>query len=80
MAIADIFEALTARDRPYSAPRSMSQALTIMASMCADGHLCQDLFGLFLTSGVYQQYGREYLDPEQLDDVDMPSLLAIASR
>jgi HD-GYP domain-containing protein (c-di-GMP phosphodiesterase class II) len=79
MAIADIFEALTARDRPYSAPRSVSVALNIMASMCSEGHLCQDLFALFLTSGVYQEYGREYLDPEQLDEVDVASLLAIAS-
>jgi hypothetical protein len=79
MAIADIFEALTARDRPYSAPRSMSGALTIMASMCSEGHLCQDLFALFLSSGVYHEYGREYLDPEQLDEVDVASLLAIAS-
>ena len=78
MAIADIFEALTARDRPYSSPRSMSQALRIMGSMCAQGHLCPDLFGLFLTSGVYREYGKEHLDPEQLDEVDIASVIAAA--
>ncbi len=79
MAIADIFEALTARDRPYGAPRTLSKALGIMGSMCSQGHLCADLFELFLTSGVYLEYGREYLDPEQLDEVDVASVIAVAS-
>ena len=75
MAIADIFEALTARDRPYSAPRPMSKALGIMGSMCAEGHLCPELFELFLKSGVYLEYGKEHLDPQQLDDVDIDSII-----
>ncbi len=79
MAIADIFEALTARDRPYSAPRSISKALGIMGSMCAQGHLCPDLFQLFLVSGVYLEYGQEFLDPRQLDEVDLDSLIAAAT-
>jgi HD-GYP domain-containing protein (c-di-GMP phosphodiesterase class II) len=79
MAIADIFEALTARDRPYSAPRTMSKALGIMGSMCSQGHLCADLFELFLTSGVYLEYGKEFLDPEQLDEVDVAALISVAS-
>ena len=79
MAIADIFEALTARDRPYSAPRALSKALGIMGSMCSEGHLCPELFELFLTSGVYLEYGREYLDPEQLDEVDIASVVEAAT-
>lgn len=75
MAIADIFEALTARDRPYSAPRPMSKALAIMGSMCAEGHLCPELFELFLRSGVYLEYGKEHLDPQQLDEVDIESVI-----
>ena len=75
MAIADIFEALTARDRPYSGPRPMSKAIGIMSAMCAEGHLCPELFELFLRSGVFQDYGRQYLDPQQMDEVDVESVI-----
>ncbi|MCU0305512.1 MAG: GAF domain-containing protein [Thermoanaerobaculales bacterium] len=74
MAIADVFEALTAADRPYMRPKSMSTALGIMAKMRDDGHLCPDLFELFLDSGVWREYGDEYLQPEQMDEVDITSL------
>jgi len=79
MAMADVFEALTARDRPYTAPRTLSKALGIMGSMCSQGHLCPDLFELLLTSGVYLAYGREFLDPEQLDEVDIASAIGEAT-
>ena len=78
MAIADIFEALTARDRPYHPPRSLSQAIGVMSSMCSQGHLCPDLFDLFLTSGVYLDYGKEYLDPRQIDPVDITAMVGTA--
>jgi HD-GYP domain-containing protein (c-di-GMP phosphodiesterase class II) len=71
MAIADIFEALTAADRPYTRPKTLSAAIRIMASMRDDGHLCPELFELFLSSGVYRQYGERFLAPEQLDEVDI---------
>jgi len=74
MALADIFEALTATDRPYMRPKTMSVALKIMATMRDGGHLCPDLFDLFLESGVWREYGAEYLQPEQMDDVDIASL------
>jgi HD-GYP domain-containing protein (c-di-GMP phosphodiesterase class II) len=74
MAIADIFEALTATDRPYMRPKTMSTALKIMATMRDSGHLCPDLFGLFLNSGVWREYGERHLQPEQMDDVDLESL------
>ncbi|WP_250655425.1 HD domain-containing phosphohydrolase [Alkalimarinus coralli] len=71
MAIADIFEALTASDRPYKKAKTLSQAIEIMGHMKKDNHIDPDLFELFLTSGVYKQYGRQYLEPEQVDDVDI---------
>ncbi|MDH3815840.1 MAG: HD domain-containing protein, partial [Acidobacteriota bacterium] len=71
MAVADIFEALTASDRPYKPPKKLSTSLRIMSSFRDDGHICPDLFELFLTSGVFRQYGEKFLQPEQLDEVDI---------
>jgi HD-GYP domain-containing protein (c-di-GMP phosphodiesterase class II) len=75
MAIADIFEALTAADRPYHAPKTLSKAIGIMSSMCAEGHLCPDLFELFLRSGLHLEYAEQYLQPQQIDEVDIDSLI-----
>ncbi|MBF0220456.1 MAG: GAF domain-containing protein [Gammaproteobacteria bacterium] len=71
MAIADIFEALTASDRPYKKPKTLSESLKIMSFMRNDGHIDPDLFNLFLSSGVYQQYAERFLDPEQIDTVNV---------
>ena len=71
MAIADIFEALTASDRPYKKAKTLSEAIRIMSFMRNDNHIDDELFELFLTSGVYRQYGEQFLDPAQLDDVDI---------
>ena len=71
MAIADIFEALTAADRPYKTPKRLSETLKIMSSMRDDEHIDADLFELFLTSGVYQTYAEKYLAPDQIDAVDV---------
>jgi HD-GYP domain-containing protein (c-di-GMP phosphodiesterase class II)/HAMP domain-containing protein len=76
MAIADIFEALTAVDRPYKKGKSLSESLNIMLGMCQGGHVDCSLFGLFISSGVYRQYATQYLQPEQIDPVDEHSLLA----
>ena len=76
MVIADIFEALTASDRPYKKAKTLNQALTTMASMVNDKHIDPDLFELFVRHGVYLEYGREYLSPELIDDVDIESLLS----
>ncbi len=75
MAIADIFEALTAADRPYMIPKSLSKAIWIMRSMTTSGHLCPDAFALFLKSGVYRVYAEEHLKPEQIDEVDIDQVL-----
>ena len=71
MAIADIFEALTASDRPYKKAKTLSEAIRIMSFMRNDNHIDDELFELFLTSGIYRQYGEQFLDPAQLDDVDI---------
>ncbi|UZE96613.1 HD domain-containing phosphohydrolase [Alkalimarinus alittae] len=75
MAIADIFEALTASDRPYKRPKTLSQAIEIMGHMKNNNHIDADLFELFLTSGIYLVYGEKYLQPEQIDHVDISRYL-----
>ena len=67
MGIADIFEALTAADRPYKAPMKLSQALRILHNFRDNGHIDPDLFEVFLKSGVAQRYGAQFLRPEQCD-------------
>ncbi|WP_193771357.1 HD domain-containing phosphohydrolase [Candidatus Magnetaquicoccus inordinatus] len=71
MAIADIFEALTASDRPYKKAKKLSEAIKILSFFKKDGHIDPDLFNLFLTSGVYRRYAEKYLLPEQLDEVNI---------
>jgi HD-GYP domain-containing protein (c-di-GMP phosphodiesterase class II) len=71
MAIADIFEALTASDRPYKPMKKLSECIRILSFFKKDQHIDPDLFDLFLTSGVYRQYAERYLKPEQIDAVDI---------
>jgi HD-GYP domain-containing protein (c-di-GMP phosphodiesterase class II) len=71
MAIADIFEALTARDRPYKKGKTLSEAIEIMARMRRERHIDGELFDLFLTSGVYRRYAERFLHPAQIDDVNI---------
>ena len=75
MAIADIFEALTAVDRPYKKGKTLSEAIGIMARMRDAGHIDPDLFALFLTSGVYRQYAERYMPRDCVDEVDVARLL-----
>ncbi|QXL84948.1 HD family phosphohydrolase [Comamonas sp. NLF-1-9] len=67
LGIADIFEALTAADRPYKQGMKLSQALAIMHGMCEGGHIDPDLFDVFLKEKVYLRYAQEFLDPAQID-------------
>ncbi len=80
MVIADVFEALTAADRPYKPPKSLSESLVILADMARSDHIDPDLFELFLTTGVYRQYAEQFLTPEQRDPVDVDALLRRARR
>jgi len=72
MGIADIFEALTASDRPYKPGMKLSQALRIMNELKLGGHIDPDLFDVFVSSGVYRRYGEKFLNPLQLDEVVLP--------
>ncbi len=79
MCIADIFEALTATDRPYKKAMSLSQTLTILGNMALEGHIDPDLFAVFVEEGVYLRYAERFLAPEQIDDVDLSSLPGLAN-
>jgi len=70
MAIADIFEALTASDRPYKKGKKLSECLKIMGFMKKDNHIDPDIFEIFIRERVYLDYAEEFLDPEQIDEID----------
>lgn len=70
MAIADVFEALTAKDRPYKRGKTLTEALSILGRMKLTGHIDPDLFDVFVREKVYLRYADQFLDPEQIDDVD----------
>ena len=80
MAIADIFEALTAADRPYKKAKTLSESIRIMGFMRKDRHIDPELFELFLTSGVYRQYAEHFLQPDQIDDVDISAYVGGAAE
>ncbi len=76
MAIADVFEALTAADRPYKSGKPLSVALDILVTMAAERHLDAELLELFLEAGVWRTYAERFLAPDQRDRVDLAGLLA----
>ncbi|QZA76998.1 GAF domain-containing protein [Deefgea tanakiae] len=71
MAIADIFEALTAIDRPYKKGKTLSEAIKIMGFMIKDQHIDPEIFSLFLSEGLHLEYARRFMKPEQIDEVDI---------
>jgi HD-GYP domain-containing protein (c-di-GMP phosphodiesterase class II) len=75
MVIADIFEALTASDRPYKKAKTLSESLRILSFMRNDKHIDSDLFDLFLTTGVYLEYAKKYLSAEQIDEIKIEDYL-----
>ena len=80
MAIADVFEALTAHDRPYKKAKTLSESMRIMGFMKKDNHLDPLLFDHFVTSKTYLKYAEEFLSPELIDPVDEEALLKIIPR
>ncbi len=70
MAIADIFEALTASDRPYKKGKPLSECLKIMGYMKKDQHIDPDIFDIFIKERIYLDYADKFLDPEQIDEID----------
>jgi HD-GYP domain-containing protein (c-di-GMP phosphodiesterase class II) len=80
LAIADVFEALTACDRPYKKGKTLSESLSIMANMKEHNHLDPDLLDHFVTSKVYLQYAQRFLTPEQIDVVDDSIVVAVKPK
>jgi hypothetical protein len=74
MGIADIFEALTARDRPYKKGQTLTESLHILGRLRLDGHVDPDLFDIFVRERVYLTYARQFLPPEQIDEVDVTKI------
>lgn len=74
MGIADIFEALTARDRPYKPGMKLSQAMSILANFRRNDHIDADLFEVFVREKVYREYAEKFLEPAQIDEVDEAAL------
>jgi HD-GYP domain-containing protein (c-di-GMP phosphodiesterase class II) len=70
MAIADIFEALTARDRPYKKGKTLSESLHILGKFALNGHIDPDLFDIFIRKKVYLEFAKKNMDPRQIDVVD----------
>ena len=70
MGIADIFEALTAKDRPYKRGKSLSESLHILGKFKEGGHVDPDLFDVFIRKKIYLRYAEQFLDPQQIDEVD----------
>jgi HD-GYP domain-containing protein (c-di-GMP phosphodiesterase class II) len=74
MGIADIFEALTAKDRPYKKGKTLTEALTILGRFKLNGHIDADLFDIFIREKVYLKYAEQFLDREQIDRVDLSKI------
>ena len=80
MGIADIFEALTAKDRPYKKGKTLTESLSILGKFKLNGHIDPDLFDVFLQKKVYLKYAEQFLDTEQVDDVDISAVPGYVAR
>ena len=74
IAIADVFEALTAEDRPYKRAKTVAESLAILGQMKLSGHVDPDLFDVFVRERVWIDYARKFLDPAQIDAVDLQQI------
>jgi uncharacterized FlgJ-related protein len=70
MGIADIFEALTSKDRPYKKAKTLTESLQILGRMKVNHHIDPDLFDVFIREKIYLKYAEKFLEPEQIDEVD----------
>ncbi|MBL1141264.1 MAG: GAF domain-containing protein [Proteobacteria bacterium] len=80
IAIADVFEALTASDRPYKKAMPLSQSLKILGQMKLDNHVDADLFDVFINEKIYLDYANKYLGKDKIDEVhfeDIPGYKAL---
>ena len=78
MGIADIFEALTAKDRPYKKGKTLTESLTILGKFKLGGHVDPDLFDIFISEKVYLDYARQFMAPEQIDEVDLSKIPGVS--
>ena len=74
MGIADIFEALTAKDRPYKKGKTLTESLTILGKFKLGGHIDPDLFDVFMWEKVYLKYAEQFMDAHQIDEVDLAKI------
>ncbi|MFO1430042.1 MAG: HD domain-containing phosphohydrolase [Candidatus Competibacteraceae bacterium] len=74
LCMADVFEALTAPDRPYKKGKTLSEALSILGGMALERHIDKDLFDLFVREKVWLRYAEQYMHPAQIDAVDMAKI------
>jgi HD-GYP domain-containing protein (c-di-GMP phosphodiesterase class II) len=74
MGIADIFEALTSKDRPYKKAKTLSETLNILGKMRLDNHIDPDIFDLFIREKIYLRYAEKFLESAQIDEVDVASI------
>ena len=70
MGVADIFEALTSKDRPYKKAKTLSETLNILGKMKLDNHIDPDIFDLFIREKIYLKYAEKFLEPQQMDEID----------
>lgn len=70
MGVADIFEALTSKDRPYKKAKTLSETLNILGKMRLDNHVDPDIFDLFIREKIYLRYAEKFLEPQQIDHID----------
>ena len=83
MGIADIFEALTSKDRPYKKAKTLSETLTILGKMKLENHIDPDIFDLFVREKIYLRYAEMFLEADQIDNVDeanIPGYKALSSN
>ncbi len=74
MGIADIFEALTAKDRPYKKGKTLSESLAILGRLKLTGQIDPDIFDVFMWEKVYLKYAQQYMDPCQIDEIDLSKI------
>lgn len=75
MGVADIFEALTSKDRPYKKAKTLSETLNILGNMKLNQHIDEDVFDLFIREKIYLRYAEMFLDPEQIDAIDESNII-----
>ena len=80
MGIADVFEALTAKDRPYKRGKMLSEALEIMKKMSDSGHIDSDIFEIFIKQNIFREYAKQYMDQKQIDEIDEKNYLSLPTE